>query len=87
MNNQLKSSLLFLATAFLLVFTSCIKEPAPTPAADEATIAKAKEALTSQQLILSSFHIAQRGAEDANGLVNQGVEERADTCGNVTVRL
>ncbi|MCB0521309.1 MAG: hypothetical protein H6577_05815 [Lewinellaceae bacterium] len=86
MNHQLKSSLLLLTTAFLCVFSSCQKDPAPASPADEATVAKAKESLASQQLILSSFHIAQRGAEDANGLIaDGGVEERTDTCGNVTV--
>lgn len=86
MKNQLKSSLLFFAAAFLLFFSSCEKDPAPAPAADEATIEKAKESLLSQQLILSSFHIAQRGAEHANGIVDGGaVESRSDTCGEVTV--
>ncbi len=85
MHNPLKSSLLLLATAFVLVFAACKKDSETTPAADQATIAQAKEALTSQQLILSSFHIAQRGAENANGLVGGKVEERSDSCGNVSV--
>ena len=86
MKNQLKSSLLFLAAAFLFVFSSCKKEAGPIPAEDEAIIAKAKESLLSQQLILSSFHIAQRGAENANGFVEDGgVENRSDTCGTLTV--
>ena len=85
MNNSVKSSLLFLATAMLLVFSACQKDPVTPSAADEATIAKAKEAMANQQIILSSFNIAQWGAENANGLVGGGVEERSDTCGNVTV--
>jgi len=85
MHNPLKSSLLLLATAFVLVFSACQKDIETTPEADKATIAQAKEALTSQQLILSSFHIAQRGAENANGLVGGEVEERSDSCGNVGV--
>jgi hypothetical protein len=85
MNISVKSSLLFLATALLLVFSSCQKDPDTTPAADEATIAKAKEAMTNQHLILSSFNIAQWGAEYANGLVGDQVQERSDTCGSVTV--
>ena len=85
MNNQLKSSLLFLTTAFLLVFTSCQKDEKTTPEADQATIAKAKEAMVNQQIILSSFNIAQWGADNANGLVGDKVGERSDTCGTVTV--
>ncbi|MBI5914215.1 MAG: hypothetical protein HY842_02480 [Bacteroidetes bacterium] len=85
MNNPLKSSLLFLATALLLLVTGCQKDAGPIPPADEATTAKVKVALANQQTILSSFHIAQWGAENANGLVGGGVEERSDTCGNVTV--
>lgn len=85
MNNPLKSSLLFLATAFVLVFSACQKDVETVPEADKATIAQAQEALASQQIIMSSFHIAQRGAENANGLVGGGVEERSDSCGNVNV--
>ncbi|MBI1224305.1 MAG: hypothetical protein GC192_03625 [Bacteroidetes bacterium] len=85
MNNQLKSSLLFLTTAFLLIFSACKKEPTTTPAADQATIAKAKEAMVNQQLILSSFNLAKWGADSANGLVEGKLEERSDTCGSVTV--
>lgn len=85
MNNPLKSSLLFLATAFVLVFSACQKDIETTPEADKATIAQAQEALASQQIIMSSFHIAQRGAENANGLVGGEVEERSDSCGNVSV--
>lgn len=82
---SLKSSLLLLTAAFLLVFTACQKDKEPTPAADQATAAKAKQAVINQQLMLSSFNIAQWGAENANGLVGDQVDERADTCGNVTV--
>lgn len=84
MNNQLKVSALFLATALFLT-TGCKKDPDTAPDKNEATIAKAQEALASQQIILSSFHIAQRGAEEANGLVSKEIEERSDTCGTVSV--
>jgi hypothetical protein len=85
MNNLLKSGLL-LAAAILLVFSACKKDPELTPAADQAAIVKAGEALRSQQIILSSFHIAQRGAENADSLMTSGrVEDRNDTCGVVSV--
>jgi hypothetical protein len=72
---------LFLATALTVVFMACKKdEDTPDPA-----VAKAMEALRSQQLILSSFNIAQRGAEKAEGLVGSDTEDRTDTCGTVTV--
>jgi hypothetical protein len=83
MNKPLKSSLLFLATALFFLFVGCKKDAEPIPANDAETIAKAKEALASQQLVLSSFNIAQRGAENANGLAEGKVTERA--CGTITV--
>ncbi len=85
MNNQLKSLLLLLTTAILLVFSSCQKDPEPSPTNDEATAEQAKQALASQQLLLSSFNVAKWGADNANGLVGGELEERADTCGMVTV--
>lgn len=85
MNNQLKSSLLFIATLMLLVLVGCKKDPAPTPEADKATQQKAKEVIVNQQLMLSSFNMAQWGAESANGVVSGELQERNDTCGVVTV--
>jgi hypothetical protein len=85
MNNQSKSLLLLLTTAILLVFSSCQKDQDIAPANDEATAEQAKQALVSQQLLFSSFNIAKWGADNANGLVGEQVEERADTCGTVTV--
>ncbi len=85
MNHPSKSSILIFATLLLLVFASCKKDPAPTPEADQATIQKAKAAMVNQQLMLSSFNIAQWGAENANGLVHGEVQERNDTCGSVSV--
>ncbi len=77
---------MLLATAFVIVFSSCEKDSDPVSAEDAATIEKAKQSLSSQQLILSSFNIAQRGAEKANELTNGNeIEERTDTCGSVTV--
>lgn len=84
-NSPLKSSILFLATALVLVFTSCQKEKEPTPEADKATIEQAQQAVLNQQLMLSSFNIAQWGAENANGYVGGEIQERSDTCGVVTV--
>ncbi|MCB0571933.1 MAG: hypothetical protein KDC66_19330 [Phaeodactylibacter sp.] len=86
MKDQLKLSLLCFVAVSLFAFSSCEKDAEPIPEADAATIAKAQESLASQQLILSSFNIAQRGAENANGFANDGgVEYRSDTCGVVTV--
>lgn len=86
MNNRpLKSSLLFLATALVLVFSACQKDVEPTPAADAEAIEKAKVAMANQQTLMSSFNIAQWGAENANGLADGQVGERSDTCGFVTV--
>jgi len=83
--NALKSSLLLLAAAFVLVLSSCQKEEEPTPA-DTAAIEKAQVAMTNQAIMLSSFNVAQWGAESANGFVQTDeVDERSDTCGTVTV--
>lgn len=84
MNHPSKSSILLLATLLLLVFVGCKKDPT-VPAADQATIDKANEALANQKLILSSFNIAQRGAENSNGFAPGEIQERNDTCGTVTV--
>ena len=80
---SLNSSMLLLATAFLLVFTACQKEEKATPEADKAAIEQAKQAMANQQIMLSSFNIAQWGAENANGLQEGKVQERS--CGNITV--
>lgn len=86
MNFQMKLLPLLFTALLLIVFAGCKKDADPSPAADDATIAKAKQSLLSQQFILSSFHIAQWGADNANGLAQNGeLEERSDTCGNVSV--
>jgi hypothetical protein len=81
--NSLKSSILLLAAAFLLVFTACQKEEKVTPDTDKATVEQAKQAMANQQIMFSSFSIAQWGAENANGYTGDKVEERS--CGNITV--
>ncbi|MCU0347115.1 MAG: hypothetical protein MUC59_09225 [Saprospiraceae bacterium] len=78
-----KSSILLLTAAFLLVFTACQKEEKATPNADQATVEQAKQAMANQQIMLSSFNIAQWGAENANGYTGDKVDERS--CGNITV--
>ncbi len=80
---SLNSSLLLLATAFLLVFTACQKEEKATPEADKAAVEQAKQSMVNQQIMLSSFNIAQWGAENANGFAEGKVEERS--CGTITV--
>jgi hypothetical protein len=81
MKKQIFFATIFTMT-FLAIFTACKKEeePAPNPNLDKALVA-----LRSQQFILSSFHIAQRGADKADGLTDVKAEERNDTCGVVTV--
>ncbi len=74
---------MFLATAFLLVFTACQKEEKVTPEADKAAIEQTKQAMANQQIMLSSFNIAQWGAENANGIQDGKVQERS--CGTITV--
>lgn len=81
--NSLKSSILLLAAALWLVFTACQKEEKATPEADKAAVEQAKQAMANQQIMLSSFNIAQWGAENANGIQEGKVEERS--CGNITV--
>ncbi|MBK8567135.1 MAG: hypothetical protein IPN76_28370 [Saprospiraceae bacterium] len=80
---SLNSSLMLLATAILLVFTACQKEEKATPEADKATVEQAKQAMANQQIMLSSFNIAQWGAENANGIQEGKVQERS--CGTITV--
>ncbi len=77
------SSLLLLATAFLLVFTACQKEEKATPQTDQATVEQAKQAMANQEIMLSSFNIAQWGVESANGVQEGKVDERG--CANITV--
>ncbi|MCC6723787.1 MAG: hypothetical protein IT258_04715 [Saprospiraceae bacterium] len=81
--NSVKSSLLLFATAIVLVFTACQKEEKTTPEADKAAVEQAKQAMANQQIMLSSFNIAQWGAENANGLQDGKVDERS--CGTITV--
>jgi len=80
MQKQIRFGLI-LTTAFLLIFIAACKKE--TSAEDQAKVDTAKQALQSQQLITSSFNIAMRGAEKADGLMK--ADDRTDTCGVVTV--
>lgn len=80
MQKRISSVLLLSAGIILTAVTACKKDNDNTntdPAVESAT-----QALRSQQLIASSFGIALRGAEEADGLVNQGVDDR---CGSITI--
>lgn len=80
MQKQICSALLLAAGIILTTVTACKKDNDNTttdPAVESAT-----QALKSQQLIASSFGVALRGAQEADGLMQQGVEDR---CGSITI--
>ncbi|MBK8424854.1 MAG: hypothetical protein IPL27_02220 [Lewinellaceae bacterium] len=79
MKKQNFASLLLIAAFILTTANACKKDNTDTT---DPAVATAVQALRSQQLINSSFGIALHGAEKANGLVNQSVEDR---CSAVTV--
>ncbi|MCW5922273.1 MAG: hypothetical protein KIS77_08020 [Saprospiraceae bacterium] len=79
MQKQLLSALLLVSGIALLAITGCKKDDnAPTDPAVES----AKQALRSQQLVNSSFGVALRGAEKANGLLDDSADDR---CGSITI--
>jgi hypothetical protein len=82
MQNRFNGLLLLATAAVLFAFGACKKE---TETVTDPRVEKAAEALKNQQLILSSFNIAQRGAEKAEGLLSTEANDRTDTCGVVSV--
>lgn len=73
--------LLLPAVLTLLTINACKKDDNPSTA-DQAAIDSSTKALKSQQLMSSSFGIALRGAQEADGLVNHSAEER---CSALTI--
>lgn len=80
MQKQICSGLLLTAAIILTAVTGCKKDN-DNPTTDPA-VESASQALRSQQLLTSSFNVALRGAEEADGLVNQGADDR---CGSITI--
>ncbi len=80
MQKQICSVLLLAAGIILTTVTACKKDN-DDPATDP-NVEKASEALRSQQLITSSFGIALRGAQEADGFANRSVDDR---CGSITI--
>jgi hypothetical protein len=78
MQKQICFALLLTAGFILTAVTACKKDNA----ANEPAVDQAIQALRSQQLIASSFGVALRGAEEANGFANQKADER---CGTITI--
>ena len=80
MQKQICFSLLLAAGIILTTVTACKKDndnAGADPAVESAT-----QALRSQQLITSSFSVALRGAQEADGLVSQNVDDR---CGSILI--
>jgi hypothetical protein len=80
MQKQICSALLLAAAIILTTVTACKKENDNT--ATDPAVESATQALRSQQLIATSFGIALRGAEEADGFVSQGADDR---CGSITI--
>lgn len=80
MQKQICSALLLTAGFILTSVTACKKDN--DNAATDPAVESATQALRSQQLITSSFGIALRGAAEADGLVNNGADDR---CGSITI--
>jgi hypothetical protein len=73
-------SVLLLATAIILTtVTACKKDDNTTT---DPAVESSKQALRSQQLMASSFGTALRGAEEADGFTDSGVDDR---CGSITI--
>ncbi len=80
MQKQICSALLIATGIILTTVTACKKDTDNT--ATDPAVESATQALRSQQLITSSFGIALRGAQEADGLVSQEVDDR---CGSITI--
>lgn len=80
MQKQICSVLLLAGGIILTTVTACKKDKDNT--STDPNVELATQALRSQQLVTSSFGIALRGADKANGLVNPTIEDR---CGSITV--
>lgn len=80
MQKQICSVLLLAAGIILTTVTACKKDNDNTTA--DPAVESATQALRSQQLMTSSFGIALRGAEEADGLVSNDVDDR---CGSITI--
>ncbi len=76
MQKQFLSALLLVAAVIVTSVTACKKEE---NADDRAKADQAAQALRTQQLISSSFGIALRGADEADGLVSGDVDDRCGT--------
>lgn len=74
-------SALFLTVALILTTVTACKKDNDNTATDPA-VESATRALRSQQLIASSFGIALRGAQEADGLVKQDADDR---CGSILI--
>lgn len=75
------SKVLLLATGIILTSVTACKKDNDNTATDPA-VTSATQALRSQQLITSSFGIALRGAQEADGLISQDADDR---CGSITI--
>lgn len=80
MQKQICSALLLAAAIILTTVTACKKENDSTPT--DPAVTSATQALRSQQLIATSFGIALRGAAEADGFAEGGVDDR---CGSITI--
>jgi hypothetical protein len=80
MQKQICSALLLAAGIILTTVTACKKDDDNTP--NDPNVELATQALRSQQLVTSSFGIALRGADEADGFVAQTADDR---CGSITV--
>jgi len=80
MQKQICSGLL-LATVIILTSVTACKKDNDEPAADP-NVELAVQALRSQQLVASSFGVALRGAEEADGFTSQDVDDR---CGAISI--
>ena len=80
MEKQVFAPLLLIAAIILTTFNACKKDtPDTTP---DPAVETSRQALRGQQLMSTSFGIALRGAEKADGLMNQTAEDR---CSAITI--
>lgn len=80
MQKQICSVLLLAAGIILTTVTACKKDNDNTTT--DPAVTSATQALRSQQLITSSFGVALRGAQEADGFASQTVDDR---CGSITI--
>lgn len=80
MQKQVFSALLLTAGFILTTVTACKKDNDNT--VTDPNVELAAQALRGQQLVTSSFGIALRGADEADGFASQGADDR---CGTLTI--